>query len=307
MRMCYVAAQYVADGLRRGMTMERWFPDGGRSAGDGASGGPDGSCHAGCRRLVWRNKRGTSVDLEAPLVFVGYGLENARPGSDGARTRRRARSVVAERTPCLEGAAAISDRCGAAWCGRRLDRESREATRGRLTSAAQFWERRRPGKPGLGRSLDQRPRQRCSRSGCTYEEIRQCGPTGGRRGFPVGQQCVRAGGPSMVRNVTVSLPGGDPGVCTSGPEDPEQPGAGSHQRRARRRERHRDDDARGRPCPGPPQRPRRSVIFPRVDRRGAGTARRRLQRTPSTVPIPADRRDVGLAAAVSFTDVVCRR
>ena len=87
----YVAAQYAADGLRPGGDDGTWFQTitFQRTDADGPPatvtlGGPDGS-HTytqGRETVVWRNKRGTSVDLEAPLVFVGYGMQNARLGFD---------------------------------------------------------------------------------------------------------------------------------------------------------------------------------------------------------------------------------
>ena len=87
----YVAAQFAADGLTPGGDDGTWFQTitFQRTDADGPPAtvtlsGPDGSSTytQGRETVVWRNKRGTSVDLEAPLVFVGYGLENPRLGFD---------------------------------------------------------------------------------------------------------------------------------------------------------------------------------------------------------------------------------
>lgn len=87
----YVAAQFEAYGLRPGGDDGTWFQSIRflRTDADGPSAtvtldGPVGSRTflQGQQTVVWRNKRGTSVDIDAPLVFVGYGQQNERLGFD---------------------------------------------------------------------------------------------------------------------------------------------------------------------------------------------------------------------------------
>ena len=87
----YVATQFESYGLQPGGDDGTWFQSIAflRTDADGPPAtvtlnGPDGSrtYTQGRETVVGRNKRGTSFDLEAPLVFVGYGMQNARLGFD---------------------------------------------------------------------------------------------------------------------------------------------------------------------------------------------------------------------------------
>ena len=245
----YVAAQFESFGLKPGGDNGTWFQSitFQRTNADGPSAtvsldGPDGS-HVyaqGRETILWRNKRGTSVNLVAPLVFVGYGQENARLGLDDyAGLDVKGKIVVAlngfaKGTQSEEGAhlssmtAVDAARHGAIGVVGIDTRDSRAATPWevyipyadvpRYTWVGADGQGYDPA-PGIEFNVSLDPSATAALfagSGHTYEEILdEAAREGGRpRGFPLRTTMHVQAGSRMARvtspNVIGILPGSDP-------------------------------------------------------------------------------------------------